>query len=290
MHLERLELAFGTLDEGCLAINEVEDVHTTICVVFYRTREGVPTRLDELVGMQASPLFLDVFLFMKHLEMVRDFCFHEGRCTFPLDDVLASLYIDGTRFAVESESSPVPQLEGEDAGRRADFEHHAVCARAMNRACRDEVVVVLLRRQLVDVFLCVEKDFAPLCSSQVLNHLHLVHALLQAQKDHRIFACIKQIVALILRVGKAELLLRELVSGMNLQAEVAALHRVEEVEADGETLAEASPDLLAEQLAAMSQHDILRRQLEEHALGFEIEAILLGHAVEAPAEIGFFSR
>ena len=54
MHLEGLELAFRTFDECCLAIDKVEDIHAAICVVLNRTREGVPSCLDELVGMQSS--------------------------------------------------------------------------------------------------------------------------------------------------------------------------------------------------------------------------------------------
>ena len=91
-------------------------------------------------------------------------------------------------------------------------------------------------------------------------------------------------------VRQTELSLSELVGGVHLQAEVAALHGIEEVEADGETLAEAMPHLLPEQLASVSQHNILRRQFEECAFCFQIEAILFGHAVEAPAVVLLFAR
>ena len=160
----------------------------------------------------------------------------------------------------------------------------------MNGACWDKVVVVLLGRQLVDVLLCIEQYLASLCCSQFLNHLHLVNAFFQAKIDHGIVGCIEQIVALVLSVRQTELSLSELVSGVHLQAEVAALHGVEEVEADGETLAEAMPHLLPEQLASVSQHNILRRQFEECAFCFQIEAILFGHAVEAPAVVLLFAR
>ena len=73
MYLEGLELAFRTFDEGCLAIYQVEDVYASICIVFHGTREGMPSRFDKLVGMQACSFFLDAILVAQHLEMIRDF-------------------------------------------------------------------------------------------------------------------------------------------------------------------------------------------------------------------------
>ena len=115
MHLEGLKLAFRAFDEGCLAVHKVEDIHAAICVVLHRTREGVPSCLDELVGMQSCPFFLDAFFFMKHLEMVGDLRLDEGCGAVPLDDILAALHVDGTWFAIQSKSCPVPKLEGKDA-------------------------------------------------------------------------------------------------------------------------------------------------------------------------------
>ena len=50
------------------------------------------------------------------------------------------------------------------------------------------------------------------------------------------------------------------------------------------------PHLLSEQLASVSQHDVLRRQFEELAVGLQVEAVLLGHAVEAPAVVHLLAR
>ena len=240
--------------------------------------------------MQSGAFLLDAVLLLENLEVVGYLALDERRGALPLDDELAALHVDGARFAVQAEACPVPQLEGEDAGRRTYLEHHAVVPGTMNGACRDEVVVVLLGWQLVDVLLCIEQYLAPLGSTQVFYHLHLVDAFLQAEIDHRILARIKQIVALVLCVRQTELLLGELIGGVYLQAEVAALHRVEEVEADGETLAEAVPHLLAEQLAGVGKDDILRRQFEERSFCFQIEAVLLGHTVEAPAVVHLLAR
>lgn len=51
VNLEGRELSFGAFDEGSLTVNKVEDIDAAFCVVLYGTRERVPARLDELVGM-----------------------------------------------------------------------------------------------------------------------------------------------------------------------------------------------------------------------------------------------
>ena len=61
---------------------------------------------------------------------------------------------------------------------------------------------------------------------------------------------VEQVVALVLRVVHPEAVLDVLGQRVHLQREVAAAHRVEEVEADRELVAEARVDGLAEQRAA----------------------------------------
>ena len=128
VHLEGGELAFGTFDEGCFAIDEVEDVDAASGVVLNGTAEGVAARLDELVGMQAGAFLLDAVLLMKHLEVVGYLVLDERCGAFPLDDELASLHVNGPWLAVQAESGPVPKLECEDAWGRAYLEHHAIVA------------------------------------------------------------------------------------------------------------------------------------------------------------------
>lgn len=128
MYLEWFELSFRAFDDGGCAIDQIQYVHAAVCVVLNRATKSVATGFYELVGVQTGSLFFDTFLFMQYFEVVCDFCFHEGCGAFPLYDVLASLYVYGAWFAVESETSPVPKLEGEDAWCAAYLENHAVVA------------------------------------------------------------------------------------------------------------------------------------------------------------------
>src|SRR2546423_13045824 len=55
----------------------------------------------------------------------------------------AVLEVNRSGLAVEPKPLPIPQLEGEDVGRRADLQHDVVLAGAVNGAGRDREMVVL---------------------------------------------------------------------------------------------------------------------------------------------------
>ena len=77
----------------------------------------------------------------------------------------AVLEVDRARLAIEPETPPVPQLEGEDVGRGADFQHHGVRPAAMHRAGRNEKMIVLLGREFVRVAFRPERARRLLCAS-----------------------------------------------------------------------------------------------------------------------------
>src|SRR5215203_3552200 len=74
---------------------------------------------------------------------------------------------------------------------------------------------------------------------------------------------------------------------MDLEREVAALHRVEEVEPDRELGSEPGERQLAEQLSRMGEDHVDGRQLDELAGDVEQQAVLLGNTVEAPRVVLF---
>ena len=104
----------------------------------------------------------------------------------------------------------------------------------MDGSGRDEVVVMLFGGEFVDVLFCVKDDVSALCCPQIFYHLYFVDAFFQTEIYDGIWCCVEQIVAFVLCIGQAKFALGELVGGMYLQTEVASLHGVEEVEADGE--------------------------------------------------------
>ena len=80
------------------------------------------------------------------------------------------------------------------------------------------------------------------------------------------------------------------VQRVDLQREVAAAHGVEEVEADRELGAEARVHGFAEQLARVVEDEVDRRDSTRVVAEAEQQAVLLGHAVEAPAVVRRLAR
>lgn len=107
-----------------------------------------------------------------------------------------------------------------------------------------------------------------------------------SEVDDGILPRIEQVVALVLRIAHAEVFADELGRRMDLKAQVPAAHRIQKIETDGEILAEARLDRLAEQRTRPEQNQVDRWKLEQLSAYPEIEAVLLRHAVEAPPVIG----
>ena len=282
------ETAVRALYDGFFAFDEVE--HMDAAGVFMADRDGEfeTAGLDEFVGMESCADLLPAGSFGNGLEVVGQMFVDVGGVAFPLDYLFAAVDVDRARFAVEAEPAPVPKLESEDVGRRAYFQHYAACTRAVDCAAGDEEMVVLCGGKAVDVFFSVEYDFAALCGAKVAEHLLGALTLAETQVDRRTGLGVKDVVALVLGVGHAELLADKLGRRMDLEAEVAAADGVEKVEADREILAEAGLDRLAEDGAAMLENQVVGRQLEQNAFDFQQEAVFLRHAVEAPAVVRHF--
>ena len=195
-------------------------------------------------------------------------------------------YVYWARTAVESHSAPVVELECEDAGRSAYLKHHCACSRAVYGAVGYQKVVVLLGFPLVDVAFHIKFAARPLRLIKCGYHFFAVNTGLQAEIHMRIFFGIEQIVALILCIIYAECVAYILCGGVNLQAQIAALHSVEKVESYRKILSKSRFHRCTKQFAGLIIHHIHRRHLKECSVYFKIQTIFLGHAVEAPSVVG----
>ena len=144
---------------------------------------------------------------------------------------------------------------------------------------------MLLRRPLVHVALGREGRPSRLRAAQVPHHGLAVDALLDAQVHAGPRARVEQVVALVLRVVHPEAVLDVLGERVDLEREVPAAHRVQEVEPDRELVPEARVDGLAEELARVAEDEVDRRHLDPRPAEPEEQAVLLRHAVEAPGVV-----
>ena len=76
--------------------------------------------------------------------------FHDIVCPPLLKDLLSPFNVDGPWLSVQSQSPPVPELEGKDKGGSADLQDHGVFPRAVDGAGGNEEMVVLLCRENLD--------------------------------------------------------------------------------------------------------------------------------------------
>ena len=154
-------------------------------------------------------------------------------------------------------------LKGEDVGGGADFQHHGVGAGAVDGACRDEDVVVLLHGDLVHVFFGRESFFSPLGGLQIVSHGLPVYAGLDAQPYEGIVSLgVQNIIAFILGIAHIEVFLDVLCQRVDLQGEVLAVNGVQHIKTDGKLLAKTGVNLFAQQPVRLGIHQVQGRGLD----------------------------
>ena len=100
MHREGFELALRTLHHSFVAVHQIQYVHPAVGIVLNGLGEGMPTGLDELVGVQACTFLHDTVFLMEYLKVVTDVPVHPIRCAVPLNYLFAPFYINGAGLAI----------------------------------------------------------------------------------------------------------------------------------------------------------------------------------------------
>jgi hypothetical protein len=193
--------------------------------------------------------------------------------------------MDRPRPPVEIEPLPVPELEGENVGRRADLEDDVVLAGTMDCAGWNRKVIVLAGRPLIDMPLDREVRAALVSSTKVTLERMCIGVVLEAQVDDRSGLAVEHVVALVLGVSETEVLCHVGAKRMHLEGEISALHRVEEVESDRKLSPEGAEHVVAEERFRLLVDERQGRRLEPARSEPETQAVLLRHAVEAPGEV-----
>src|SRR3984893_18315640 len=250
-----------------------------------RGSEPVPPRLDEFTFVEPGALFAPAGAFGEGINNLDQILLDPRCCPVPLDVSKPMLEMDWAWGAVQAEPSPVPHFEGEDIRGRADFEHHAVLARAVRSSGRNQKVVVLLGGKPIDVLVGVKLNCALLRLQQVSHHLVAIDVLFQPQVYTPSLPRIQKVVALILGIVDSKLLLNILGQRVHLKGEIAALHCVEKIEADGELGSKTRMHRFAEQLMRMLKYQVNGWDFYLHVAETKQKAILFRYAIKAPCVV-----
>src|SRR5487761_330135 len=125
-------------------------------------------------------------------------------------------------------------------------------------------MIMLLRRPSVDISLRGKRFPFFLGGPEFTNHCASIDVFRQTEINASTLFRVEQVIALVLRVWNAELFLNVLGERMNLQRQIAALPRIEEIETDRELSSESPVDRFAKQLVRMAKHKVHRGGFDSH--------------------------
>ena len=108
----------------------------------------------------------------------------------------------------------------------------------MHGAGWNQEMVVLPRRPLSHISLGRKRSLGRLCASQIARNRGAIDTLVETEIDCGIFLSREHVVAFVLSVVHAKRLLDVFSQRMHLKTEVASAYRIEEVESNGEFVAE----------------------------------------------------
>lgn len=277
----------GGLHLGTAALDDHPDVAAVLGgdVQAASRMQVVAVHVVEVVGVRRQVLLHVVVRRLHDARTADERVGHHAAVALEADVVQAVLDVDRTGTAVDVEAYPVVHLEGEDVGRAADLEHQVARTRGVDRAVRDEEQVVLVRREALHVTLDVDRLARALALFEGGGEGGLLHALLESEVDVRLGRRTQDVIGLVLRIGLAEARTDVLRTRMALDREVAALDRIEEVEADREVLLEVL-GAVAEHVAVGVGHEHAERNLEQDAVMSEHDAVLERHQLVGPRHVG----
>src|SRR5690349_7328470 len=108
--------------------------------------------------------------------------------------------VDRSWFSIEAQSTPVPKFECKDVWRGADLQHNAILTGTVYRSRRNQNVIVLTDRPLLNMLLRIELCTRSLRGFQFFDHVFRNYFVFQSQVNMCTFFYIHQVVALILSV------------------------------------------------------------------------------------------
>lgn len=155
----------------------------------------------------------------------------------------------------------------------------------MDRAARNQEMIVLPSRNMINETFRIKRRSLPLRGPERSNHLLRIGPGLHPEVNAGLGLSVEQVITLVLRIAHAEGRANVFIRRVYLQTQVSPAYRIEKIEPDRETLPEPQPVGLAEQLLRTQENKVRCRHLEPFAGDIQQQAVLLRHAVETPTEI-----
>ena len=258
-------------------------MHTDVAMYRQGRRCCKAECVQKLPFMQTGAHNRSVFAGINFCHCVDKVSVNPFGITVPLDVGCTMFKVDGARFAVKVNTTPVPQLECENIGCSADFQHHGICTGTMHSAGRNQHMVMLLDGNLVDKFFCRERLAAVLGRLQGVDHFFRLCTGFNAQIDARGFAgSIQKIVALILCIVHMEMALNVFGQGVNLKRKVLPVHGVQHIKTNGKFLAEACMNTVTQKLTRVRIDKVERRCFHNTGTEIQQQAVFFRNTVKAP--------
>ena len=145
MQLQRRERIAFAAQNRPRTINQVQHMHTAVAMYRQGRRCCKAECVQKLPFMQTGAHNRSVFAGINFCHCVDKVSVNLFGITVPLDVGCTMFKVDGARFAVKVNTTPVPQLECENIGCSADFQHHGICTGTMHSAGRNQHMVMRSR-------------------------------------------------------------------------------------------------------------------------------------------------
>lgn len=140
-----------TDEQGTCSLHQIEHVDAAVSTDWQFCRCADAVGVQKFPFMQPGAFHGSIFSLVYEGDGVDQILPYLFCVAVPLDVCRAVVYVDRPRPAVQIEPSPVPQLECKDVGCGAYFQHHGVCAGAVDGSCRYQYMVVFFYRDTVDI-------------------------------------------------------------------------------------------------------------------------------------------
>ena len=247
-----------------------------------------PSCLNAFKLMQTRSFFCNVLRMIENFKAVDQVLFYPLSRSLPADILHAVVDMDRARTTVQSQPVPIPKLKGEIIRSGTDFQDHYIGAGTMDRAGRNQKMVMLLRGKSIDILFCRKRICSLLCFAKILFHFFRIDSILQTKIYNCTFCCIQNVVTLVLCISHSVMRADIFCQRMHLQRQILSPDCIKEIKSDRELRTESAIILHTQQLFRLIQDEIHSGDLNSNIREPQVQTVFFRHTVETPGIIVFF--